>query len=369
MKKLVIASDSFKGSLSSLDICNIFKSNLGDKYELRCIPIADGGEGSLESLSNIKQGRFIEVEVKDLYFNNRKCYFFVDNQNNAYIEVASCVGFNLAKENNDPGLVTSFGVGQQIRKAIELGIKNIYVFVGGSATNDGGAGLASALGTKFYNKDNEEFIPTGLTLEDISHLDNSNTINLVKDIQINILSDVTNPLFGIDGAAYTFATQKGANKQEIEVLDRNLQAFSKIIKKELDIDKSNIKGAGAAGGIGFSLLTFANASIYSGASTLLDLIDFDNQIKEVDFVISGEGKLDNQSFDGKLIDIVASRCNKANKKLILIVGCSSFSLEEIQKRYPCVVNLIETNKEHLPFEKIKDKAEEQYIQAISYLSL
>ena len=359
-KKIVIASDSFKGTLSSLEICDLYKGN-AKNVSLKCLPIADGGEGSLEAISNAIDGIFIKIDVTDLYFKNIKTQFYVDKYNNAYIEAASTVGLSLAHKNNDPGLVTTYGLGEQISRAIELGIKNIYIFLGGSASNDGGVGLASALGVKFYNKNNELFVPTGLRLHEICKIDNSEALIKLEGINITALTDVSSPFYGIEGAAYKFAPQKGASKEEVVKLDEGLRHLDTFI------NVNDVKGAGAAGGLGGGLVGLLGASIKSGISTLLELVHFDEVIKDSDYVISGEGKLDKQTLDGKVIDGVALYCTKYHKKLILVVGISEMSLEEIQKLYPCVISLYETNEKHLPFDEIKKDAKCDYIKVINKL--
>lgn len=369
MKTIAVASDSFKGTLSSLEICHLFQYEIRNRNDITLIPLplADGGEGSLTAISEVIPGRYIDVEVNDLYFNKIKTQFYVDKDNNAYIETASCVGLTLAKKDNDPGLVTTYGLGEQILKIIDMGIKNIYIFLGGSASNDGGTGLASALGTKFFDKENKPFIPTGLTLKDIDRIDNSVVINKLKGINIVALSDVKSPFYGIEGAAYKFAKQKGANEEEIKLLDDGLRHLANIVKRDLGIDLSNVVGSGAAGGLGGGLYAFASAKISSGINTILDLIHFDEVIKNVDLVISGEGKLDRQTYDGKVIDGVASRCEAINKPLGLIVGISEISLEDIKKSYPCISFLHETNEKHLPFEEVKKTAKEDYVNTIKKL--
>ena len=365
-KNIVIASDSFKGTLSSLDICNLFNDELKNRNDINpiYIPIADGGEGSLDAISKIIEGRYVDVIVNDLYFREVETHFYVDKDNNAYVEAATCVGLHLANDNNDPGKVSTYGLGEQILKIIDMGIKKIYIFLGGSASNDGGAGLASALGVIFYDKEGHKFVPTGLTLKDIDIIDTSHTNDLLKDINITILSDVKSPFYGPEGAAYKFAPQKGASKEEVIILDEGLKYYSEIINKQLHKDISLIPGSGAAGGLGGGLLAFTNATIKSGINTLLDLIHFDDVIENVDYVISGEGKLDKQTLDGKVIDGVAFRCIKKNKPLILIVGISEISLKEIQHQYPCIIHLLETNDKHLPFEEIKQSSKEDYIKKI-----
>ena len=271
------------------------------------------------------------------------------------------MGLSLAHKDNDPGKVTTFGLGEQISKAIELGIKNIYNFLGGSASNDGGVGLAAALGVKFYNKNNKEFVPTGLTLKDISKIDNSLALKKLEGINLIVLSDVASPFYGPEGAAYKFSPQKGASKEEVKLLDEGLRHLDTFI------NINNVKGAGAAGGLGGGLVGLLGASIKSGINTLLELMHFDEVIKDTDYVISGEGKLDKQTLDGKVIDGVANYCNRYNKKLILVVGISELSLEEVKKIYPCVISLYEINEKHLPFDEVKKDAKSDYIKVINKL--
>lgn len=369
MKTIAVASDSFKGTLSSLEICHLFQHEIRNRNDIKLVPLplADGGEGSLTAISEVIPGRYVDIEVNDLYFNKIKTQFYVDKDNNAYIETASCVGLTLAKKDNDPGLVTTYGLGEQFLKIIDMGIKNIYVFLGGSASNDGGTGLASALGTKFFDKENKPFIPTGLALKDIDRIDNSAVINKLNGINIIALSDVKSPFYGIEGAAYKFAKQKGANEEEIKILDDGLKHLANIVNRDLGIDLSNVVGSGAAGGLGGGLYAFSNAKISSGINTILDLIHFDEVIKGADLVISGEGKLDGQTYDGKVIDGVAFRCEAINKPLGLIVGISEISLEDIKKSYPCISFLYETNEKYLPFEEVKKNAKEDYINTIKKL--
>ena len=364
-KNVLVASDSFKGTLSSLEICSLFKQEAINykNISLTCFPVADGGEGSLDAVASSIKGNFVDVIVNNLYFEKINTKLFVSN-NNAYIECASCVGLNLARANNNPGLVTTYGLGEQIKSCINLGISNIYIFLGGSASNDGGCGLASALGVKFYDKENKEFVPVGLTLKDIERIDVSLCKQLLKNTSITILSDVKSPFYGVEGAAYKFAKQKGANEEEIVLLDNGLKHLAEIIRRDLNTDISNIPGSGAAGGLGGGLIAFASAKVISGITAILDLLDFDSEIKKADVVISGEGKLDKQTFDGKVVDGVAKRCIKYNKELILIVGKSEISLSEAKRAYPCISKIYETNELHLPLEQLKKSAKEDYLKQI-----
>lgn len=363
--KIVIASDSFKGTLSSLDICRLFKDEVSrfPFIEATYLPIADGGEGSLDAIAYSLDGQYVSIVTKDPYFKDIKTKYYLDQNGNAYIETASCAGLTLIS-NLDPTKTTTFGVGQQVLDAIGKGSKKVYIFLGGSATNDGGCGLFSVLGTKFYNDKNEEFIPVGGTLKDIVRIDNSLTKKLLSDIQIIGMCDVNNPLFGPHGAAYVYGPQKGADKKMVIALDQGLQNLDKIIKSDLHKSISQIKGSGAAGGIGAGILAFGNGVLRSGIKTILDLVDFDKAVEDADYVITGEGKLDEQSFSGKVVQGIAERCQKVRVKLILVVGNATISIEQAQKKFSCIEKIIETNANHLPYEEIVSQASQMYILAI-----
>ena len=364
-KTILVASDSFKGTLSSLEICRLFQNESAnrDDINLLTMPLADGGEGSLEAISHVLNGQFIETNIKDLYLSRRNIKYFV-YKDKAYIESANIVGMGLAKKDNNPGLVTTYGIGEQIKSIISRGIKDIYIFLGGSASNDGGVGLAAALGTKFYNEQSEEFLPTGLTLKDIVKIDNSKASKLLDGINITALSDVKSPFYGEEGAAYKFAAQKGASKDEIKLLDEGLRHLSDLIHRDLNIDISKIEGAGAAGGLGGGLYAFANAKIESGSSTILDLYNFDNVLEQVDLVITGEGKLDEQTSDGKLVSHILKRTEKRNKDVIIVVGTADISLLELQKYYKNVKKICEIGSKSRSFEENKASARDNYLRAI-----
>jgi len=363
--KIIIASDSFKGTLSSLDICRLFEEELQHYPSIiaHYLPIADGGEGSLQAIAQSIKGRYISLKTKNPYFKNIETQYFIDNNNVAYLETASCAGLCLIKKLN-PAKTTTFGLGQQVLDGLKKGCKKFYIFLGGSATNDGGCGLFSALGSKFYDKNGKQFFPTGGTLINISQIDNSATEKLLKDVQIIALCDVTNPLYGPNGAAYVYAPQKGADSKMSVSLDQGLENLSKVIKKDLGLDISNVQGSGAAGGLGGGLMAFGHGQLQSGIDTILNVLNFDIIISDADYIISGEGKLDKQSLAGKAIKGIASRCQKYRKKLFLIVGTSELLLKEVQSQFSCVEEIIETNVHHLPFENIKQCAPQQYKEAI-----
>ncbi len=362
MQHIVIASDSFKGTLASEEICEIFKDVLEKfpKFRATYLPIGDGGENSLVAISENIHGRYLSVKTSDPYFNKINVKYYLDAQNNAYIETATSAGLHLS-DKLDPSLATTYGVGEQIKDAIKRGAKTIYIFLGGSATNDAGCGLFSALGTKFYNQNNEVFIPTGGTLKNITHINNEKTKNLLKNIKVIGLVDVQNKLYGPDGAASVYAPQKGADPQMVKQLDDGLKHFAKIAKKVLEKDIRKLKGGGAAGGLGAGIVAFSDGSLQPGIETILDLVKFDALISDADYVITGEGKLDAQSFYGKVISGVAKRAARQNKDVIIIAGTSEITLKKAQKKYSVIKAVYETNALKLPFHEFKKNAVNMYL--------
>ena len=335
-KKVLIAMDSFKGTFSSFDINNLVKKELVDKYnniDVDCINIADGGEGSVDALIGAINGEIKHVSVMGPYKEKVDSYLGMGTlcgKRIAIIEVASVVGFQYKKEDNDPGRVYTNGIGELIEFAIDDGAEDIYICLGGSISNDAGSGIACALGVKFLDEAKHEFLPTGKTLKDIKYIDISNINKKLSKVNLYCLCDVTNPLYGPKGASYVFAKQKGAKDEELEELDENLKYYHSLCVKELGVNPNadKVNGTGAAGGICYSLYALLGAKILSGIKTILKLNNIEEKIKNCDFVITGEGKLDSQSFDGKVISEVSNLANKYNKKLIGIFGCSEI------KEYP-----------------------------------
>lgn len=230
-----------------------------------------------------------------------------------------------------------------------------------------GAGLFSALGTKFYNANGEVFIPTGGTLSEITYFDNSATNKLLKDVSLIGLYDVTNPLYGKDGAAFVYAPQKGATKEDVITLDSGLKSLASLIKKTLNVDVTNIPGAGSAGGLGASIIAFGNGRLSQGIETIFELTNFKEHAKSADFIITGEGKLDSQSFSGKVISGICGATLNTATKIILIVGNSLVSLEDAQRFYPHIARIIETNSAKLPFSQVKKNAAPMYVAALEKL--
>ena len=360
MNKCVIANESFKGTLSSKQIADLFEIEFKKTYpnaELKKIILADGGENTLEVFSsNFPHGMYHHIQVTGPNFQtiNAKYYTYDDV---AVIELAESSGLSLAIEKN-PLKTTTFGVGELIKDAYLNGYRKFYVALGGSSTNDGGCGLLSALGIRFLDSKNKEFIPTGGTISNIKDIDCSSFI--AKDASFTILSDVTNCMFGPNGASHVFAKQKGATKEDVDVLDKNLQYLNALYFKKTGKDVSNISGAGAAGAASSGMLAFLNARIVSGIDTILDLVEFDEVIKKSDYVFTGEGKLDCQSFDGKLISGVLKRTKKQNIKTICV--CGRNDLKDIPNG--SFYKVFETSDPQLEFNTIKENASKYYSMAI-----
>lgn len=350
--KIVLAPDSFKGTLSSAEISETLKNVLtknNDKITVESLPVADGGEGITECFEKITGGEKIFATVTGPNFQKVKGYFLLCGDT-AVIESACAAGLSLA-DPTDAKSTTTYGVGELIKEAVNHGVKKIILGLGGSATNDCGAGMAAALGTEFYNEKGEKFIPVGKTLKDIKKIKFSEK----SHIKFTALCDVKNPLYGENGAAYIYAKQKGATDEEIKLLDDGLRHIGKVIE-EYGVNVSEIPGGGAAGGMGAGVVAFLGGNLERGIDVVLDEMNFEEKVKDADYIITGEGSVDSQSFCGKVIDGIIAR--KGNAKVIAVAGiskidnCRKYGLEKI----------FETNYNHLPFEKIKKTAHEDLVQ-------
>lgn len=257
------------------------------------------------------------------------------NNGSVVIETASCAGLPMVEGKPAPLDVTTYGIGELILQATRQENLSpdtpIILGLGGSATTDGGCGLACALGVKFYDSNGKTFVPTGGTLEQIAHIDISALNADVQRVPIVAMCDIDNPLYGPTGAAYVFSPQKGASPEEVELLDRGLRHLEKMIKQDLKVDVSNIPGGGAAGGIGAGVVAFLNAQLRMGIETVLDTVHFENMIKDADMILTGEGKLDGQSLRGKVIAGVTRRAKKAGVPVVAVVGGIGEGAEEAYK--------------------------------------
>ncbi len=349
---ILIAPDSFKGTLSAQEVCDIigqaFTDNLND-VKITKLPAADGGEGLCKCLHKICGGAMKTARVCGVFGEKMTAEYLMLSDKTAVIEMASCAGLPLAEDKKDPETATTFGVGEFIIDAMENGAERILLGLGGSATNDCGFGMASALGWKFINKNGNVFVPTGATMIDVEKIvrPEKNT-----DIPVTAACDVDNPLYGKNGAAYVFAPQKGADAEMVKRLDEGLRYASEVIKRDLSADVSQVRGAGAAGGMGAGAVAFLNAELKRGIDILLDTADFYSKAAEADLIITGEGRLDSQSVNGKVISGVANRACALGKKVIAICGSKGEGAEKIR-------NL---GVSELYFSSVKDKPFDEIIK-------
>ena len=322
MKKCVVVSDSFKGTVSSREICAIAQRVIPRHFpacEVVCIPVADGGEGTVDCFIQAMGAQRDEVTVTNaLGEKSAAAYARLDEL--AIIEMAAAAGLPQVGARRCPGTATTYGVGELIAHAVGSGCKRILLGLGGSATNDGGCGCAAALGVGFLDADGQSFVPVGDTLGRIGRIDTARAEELLHGVELTIMCDVTNPLYGPAGAAYVFAPQKGADAEKVKRLDAGLRHFGDVIRSQLGIDVSMMPGAGAAGGMGAGCAALLGGTIQSGIDAVLDVTGFDRQLEGADLVITGEGRIDSQSADGKVISGVARRTRAKGIPLIAIAG-------------------------------------------------
>lgn len=362
MKKIVIAPDSFKGSLSSLEVCELVKKSLLEErndLEIIEVPIADGGEGMTESfMCAIPESEKVTLKAKSPLGREIDVYYAIVYGDTAVIEMAMASGITIEKEKNAMKAST-YGTGQIIKHALDKGIRKFFLGIGGSATTDGGIGCVSALGGKFLDKDGKAVSLCGEGLGDIVTIDLSGLDERIKESKITVLCDVKNPLYGENGAAYIFGPQKGADEKQVEYLDAGLKNLADISAEYLGKDYSLLEGTGAAGGLGFALVAFLGGRLKGGIDHILDMLSFDEKVKEADLVITGEGKMDYQSLMGKLPFGVAKRC--AHTRVAAIVGLNTADEKQIADLG--ISQVVETNPKHLPFKQVVATAKEDLMAA------
>lgn len=337
-KRVIIIPDSFKGSLSSGKAAAIINEILLQKsgYETICIPIADGGEGSTECILNVIPGEMKTVLVHSPEDKLIEAKYGITKDRTAIIEIAESSGIT-KQEKLNPMFANTYGFGEMISAALDEGIRKFLLCLGGSASTDCGLGMASALGAKFYDINNEPVRPSGRTLLDIMRMDTSSMDERLWNSSFTVMSDVENPLFGPLGAAFVYGPQKGATKEEVVFLDAGLKHISNVYRQAGFKDPAILRGAGAAGGAGYGCFAFLNAKIESGIDALLDFCDFDEKIKNVDFVVTGEGKFDEQSLMGKVIDGIHKR--SLGKPMIVFCGKCDLSPEDYSEKNITVVEI------------------------------
>ena len=364
MKKCIIVSDSFKGTLSSQEICSIAKDSfrkLIPSCEVVTIPVADGGEGTVACFREACHGTEVTIPVQGPYGETMRATYLQLEGKQAVIEMASSAGLPLVGDQKNPCDTSTYGVGQQIRHAVEHGNTRILLGLGGSCTNDGGCGCAAALGVRFLDTEGHSFIPVGNSLHRIAKIDLRESDRFLRGVQLTAMCDIDNPLHGPTGAAYVFGPQKGADKTMVEFLDFQLLVFDNIIQKELGLSVANIPGAGAAGGFGAGMMAFLHATLKPGIEAVLDLVQFDTLLQNCNLVITGEGCLDSQSIRGKVISGVGKRAQQHGVPVVAIVGGITPETESICEMPEMGISAVfPINRQAIPFSESQFHSRENY---------
>lgn len=323
--KFLLAPDSFKESMSAKKAALAMEKGIRSVFlEAECVivPMADGGEGTVESLVSMTNGEMVKVEViGPLGEKVIAEYGLLGEGKTAVIEMASASGLELIKlEDRDPLVTTTFGTGELIKDALDKGVSRILIGIGGSATNDGGAGMLQALGVSFKDKNGQELTFGGGALNQLVSIDLSGLDKRIEIVHIDVACDVTNPLIGENGASAIFGPQKGATPEVVKLLDENLAHYAEVIKRELGKDIAHTEGAGAAGGLGIGLMAFLNANLKKGVDLVIEYTGLEDKMVGADYVFTGEGSIDGQTLFGKTPFGVASIARKYSIPVIAFAG-------------------------------------------------
>ncbi len=341
--RILIAVDSFKGSLSSLEVGEAIAQGIQNVFPnaiTEIVPMADGGEGTVEAIVESSHGRLCHKYVTSPIGERVYAVLGLLPNDIVVIEMASASGLPLVPpEQRNPLLTSTQGTGELILEALDLGAKEILIGIGGSATNDGGAGMAQALGVKLLDRNGQELPGGGGALRDLAYIDIKGLDPRLKDTKITVMCDVDNPLCGPRGASAVYGPQKGATPEMVEILDQNLAHFAHKIQETLGRDFKDIPGAGAAGGLGMGLMAFTGANLMTGIEAILEVVNFETKVQKADMVITGEGRIDGQSVHGKVPMGVAKGAQKYGKPTIAIVGSIGQGYEAL---YEYGLNSIQT---------------------------
>ena len=363
--KFLFASDSLKGTLSSDDTGRLLAKAAKEVFPAcicESIPVADGGEGTVDAVIRAVQGQQIRVKAQDPLMQTRETYYGKLDENRAIIEMALASGYALVPaEKRNPLYTSSYGTGELIRDALDRGFRDITIAIGGSATNDGGMGCMRARGVRFLDRAGRELMGNGSDLGRLAAIDDSGLDPRIADAVFTVMCDVTNPLCGENGATYTFGPQKGATPEILERLERGMENYRDILTRTYDMNPDTIPGSGAAGGLGAALLVFLRAQLKSGIETVLDLIEFDRRLKGVSLVVTGEGCTDWQSCYGKVVQGVGDRCRKHNVPAVALVGGMGEGAEQIYEHG--IRSIVTTVNGIMPPKEAFKNAEILYYQA------
>ncbi|BCK26513.1 glycerate kinase [Vibrio cholerae] len=340
--KVVIAPDSFKESLTAKQVCDAIQAGLARVWhdaKFVAIPVADGGEGTVQSLVDATQGRLVEVKVMGPQGKRVEAFYGMlgDNQT-AVIEMAAASGLHhVPVAQRDPKLTTSFGTGELIRHALDQGVTKLIIGLGGSATNDGGVGMLAALGARFTNADGDPIQLTGGGLRELTHIDLQDFDPRLQHCDILVACDVNNPLCGDKGASAVFGPQKGATPEDVQLLDGALRQFGLLTEKVTGKMVLESAGAGAAGGMGAALLAYTQARLRPGIEIVLETVQLAYQVSDADLVITGEGRIDSQTVHGKTPMGVAKVAKRFDVPVLALCGCTG---DNYQAVYQCGIDAV-----------------------------
>lgn len=367
MNKILLIPDSFKGTMSSLEICRIMEDVLRDYFpraEIRSIPVADGGEGTVDAFLAAMGGEKISLRVTGPLGHPVEA-FYGKIGSTAILEMAAAAGLPLVSDHPEPEAATTYGVGELMVHAAEHGAKKLVVGLGGSATTDGGCGAAAAAGIRFRNPAGEAFVPTGGTLKNITDIDLSGLSPALDRVEIVTMCDISNPLTGPQGAAHVFAPQKGADEGAVERLDQGLRHLASVVRSRLGLEIETMAGAGAAGGMGGGMTAFFGSRLEMGIDAVLDTVGFDRLLEGADLVFTGEGKIDSQSLRGKVVIGVARRARCTGVPVIAIVGDIG---DPIGEAYDMGVSAIfSINRVAVPYQEARLRAREDLARTMDNL--
>lgn len=363
--KFIFASDSYKGTLSSSHICKLLTEQAKRVFpdcEIVSLPVADGGEGTMEALVSARNGRYVPCLAQDPLGKERETSFAVLDEKTAVVEMAAASGLPLVPPaSRNPLLTTTYGTGQLIAAALDQGFREIIIGVGGSATNDGGIGAAAALGVRFLDRSGNEVPLSGIGLSRIDSIDVSGLHPAVREADFTVMCDINNPLTGEKGATRVFGRQKGATPEQLDLLEAGMVHYADLIRRQFGVDLATEKGAGAAGGLSGMLTVFLNAKLRSGIETVLELCRFEDLLADADLVVTGEGHSDIQSVYGKVVYGVGVACKKLGVPAVAIVGGMGAGSEKLMEYG--ITSIIPTVDDTMPLSEALERSEELYSSA------
>ena len=369
--KLVFASDSLKGSLSSKragELLRLAAENVFGECETIILPIADGGEGTMDAVLSLGRGEKVMVPAHDPLNRPMEGTYVRLSEKEALIEMAAVSGLTLlSPEERNPLFTTTCGVGELIRDALKNGCNRIIIAIGGSATNDGGMGCMQELGIRFRDVNGTELSGAGKNLVEIASIDTSGILREVKEAKFTGMCDVTNPLCGKNGATMVYGPQKGGTPEILQELEAGMVNFRDIIRNTFGMDCDHIHGAGAAGGLGAALKVFLGAEMRSGIQTLLDLVHFDDLIRDADLIVTGEGRADAQSCQGKVMQGIGLRAVKCGIPVYGLCGTVEPEAEALKNQG--ITALYSVKPDSMPLQEAMERAEELYLSAAEKMFL